>query len=218
MIKIISGERYGRWTVIEESERIKGDRAVLVRCDCGTQKVVRLKSLKCGSSVSCGCFRSEYIANRNYKHGHTIRNNEKERLYNIWSKMKMRCNNTNDPEYANYGGRGISVCSEWLNDYESFREWSYSNGYDDTLSIDRIDNDKGYSPDNCRWTTMLVQSNNTRVNHLLTYKGETHTLADWGRITGINDNLIGQRLRKGFPLEKVFFCGNLRYYKESEVL
>lgn len=212
------GDRFGRWTVISEETLIKSHKYVLCRCDCGNEKNVNLNSLLKGMSNSCGCWRREYISNKNYKHGHAVRNATKERLYNIWIGMRRRCLDEKDKGYHNYGERGITICPEWVDDYDTFRTWAYNNGYEDSLTIDRIDNDKGYSPNNCRWVNMQVQSNNTRFNHHITYHGETHTIAEWGRIFGISANIIGQRLKKGFPLEKVFFNGNLRYYKESEVL
>ena len=215
-ITIHPGDRFGRLTVIREAERQYGHRYILVRCDCGNEKTVNLGSLVKGSSKSCGCFRKEYISDRNYKHGFTYRNNDKERLYNIWMGIKRRCCDTDDKGYHNCGGRGITVCDEWLNDYSSFRTWSYENGYTDELTIDRINNDAGYDPDNCRWVSMEIQSNNTRVNHRVTYKGETHTLAEWGRITGIKSDLIGARIKKGLPLDQVFYNGNLRYYGIKE--
>ena len=213
-IVVTPGERFGRLTVIQEAENQYGHRYILCQCDCGNQKTINLNSLVKGMSKSCGCYRREFIHQKNMTHGFTC-NSKIERLYNIWSNMKRRCNNPNDAGYENYGGRGIKVCSEWENDYVAFREWSLTHGYSDDLTIDRIDNNKGYSPDNCRWETMKVQSNNTRVNHKVTYKGETHTLSEWQDITGIDDNKIGRRLKKGLPLEQVFFNGNLRKYKEA---
>lgn len=130
--------------------------------------------------------------------------------------MIYRCHDPINPGFHNYGGRGIIVCPEWRNDYNAFRTWSLANGYSDELTIDRIDNDECYSPDNCRWTTMKVQSNNTRVNHRVTYKGETHTLSEWQDITGIKDDKIGRRLKKGLPLEQVFFNGDLRSLRYKE--
>lgn len=215
IITVTAGQRFGRLTVIREAERQYGHRYILCQCDCGNTKTINLNSLVKGTSKSCGCYRSEYISKKNTTHGNT-RNHNIDRLYRIWIGIKRRCTNENYKHYYNYGGRGITICKEWLHDYPAFKKWSLENGYTDDLTIDRIDNDKGYSPDNCRWTTMQVQSNNTRVNRLITYNGETHTVADWGRITGIDGNLIGQRVRKGFPLEKVFFNGNLRYYKQEE--
>ena len=216
-IEVTPGQRFGRLTVIREAERQHGHRYILCRCDCGNEKSINLNSLVKGMSNSCGCYRREFIANRNYKHGLTKRETKIERLYTIWSGMKYRCCDPNGKGYHNYGGRGITVCDEWINDYTAFKEWSLNNGYAEDLSIDRIDNDKGYSPDNCRWTTMKVQANNTRVNHRVTYQGETHTLSEWGDILGMSDDLISRRLREGMPLERVFFNGNLRYYKKEAV-
>lgn len=211
-IIVVPGERFGRLTVIRESERQYGHRYILCQCDCGNLKTINLNSLVRGTSTSCGCYRKEYIRQRNTTHGLT-KDHKIERLYNIWSKMKSRCNKIDDPGYENYGGRGIKICPEWENDYMTFRMWAFANGYADDLTIDRIDNNKGYEPDNCRWTTMKVQSNNTRVNHKVTYREETHTLSEWQDITGIDDNIIGQRLRKGLPLERVFFNGDLRQFR-----
>lgn len=214
--EVYPGQRFGRLTVIREAERQYGHRYILCRCDCGNEKSINLNSLIQGTSNSCGCYRREFITNRNYKHGHTYRANGMERLYRIWQGMKRRCREPNEPNYRNYGGRGITICDEWYDNYVAFREWSYSNGYSDDLTIDRIDNDKGYYPDNCRWATVKEQSNNTRVNHRVTYQGETHTLSEWGDILGMSDDLISQRLKKGMPLERVFFNGNLKELNKKE--
>lgn len=130
--------------------------------------------------------------------------------------MKRRCYSKSDNSYNNYGARGIKVCDEWLNDYATFRKWALDNGYDETKSrkdqsLDRIDVNGNYEPSNCRWITAKEQGNNTRVNHRVTYKGETHTLSEWGDKLGISPDLIGQRIKKGMPLELVFYKGNLRY-------
>lgn len=124
------------------------------------------------------------------------------RLYRIWADMRTRCNNPNFPGYADYGGRGIKVCPEWQA-YEPFREWAVSNGYADTLTLDRKDNDKGYSPANCRWVTQKEQCNNKRNNHLLTYNGETLTVAQWARKLGVNYFTLHDRITKlGWSAEK----------------
>ena len=101
------------------------------------------------------------------------------RLYNIWKGMKQRCYNPNCKSYRNYGGRGIVICSEWLLSYELFEEWALSNGYNKNLTIDRKDNNDGYTPNNCRWVDCKTQSNNTRTNHIITYKNKTQTLTQW---------------------------------------
>lgn len=130
------------------------------------------------------------------KHGDRPKG-KKKRLYHIWLSMRERCNNKNHVQYANYGGRGIKVCKEW-DDYLSFKEWALSNGYCENLTIDRVDNDKGYSPDNCRWATAKEQANNRRSNHLLTLNGETHNIEWWAQKTGLPRHAIDGRIRRGW--------------------
>lgn len=113
------------------------------------------------------------------------------RIYQSWSSMKKRCLNTNDPAYKDYGGRGIKVCEEWL-DFEKFYQ-DMKNGYDDRLMLDRIDNDGGYCPKNCRWATRTKQNNNTRRNRYLTYEGKTQTLSQWAREIGVKRSTLAQR-------------------------
>lgn len=128
--------------------------------------------------------------------------NRHPRLYRIWADMKTRCNNPNFPKYTDYGGRGIKVCQEWQL-FEQFQEWAMTSGYADTLTLDRVDNDKGYSPSNCRWVTQKDQCNNKRNNHLLTYNGETLTIAQWARKLGINYFSLHDRITKlGWSAEK----------------
>lgn len=135
-----------------------------------------------------------------YKHGLY-----RSRLYGIWSNMKTRCFTETCRPYPDYGGRGITVCDEWKNDFMSFYNWAMSHGYSDDLSIDRIDNNGNYSPDNCRWTNKTVQSKNRRSCRLITYKGETKCLADWGRDLGIDRRTLSIRLFKNkWPVEKAF--------------
>lgn len=137
----------------------------------------------------------------NYKHGgrHT-------RLYTIWRHMKSRCTNPNDKKYYRYGARGIKVCQEWL-DFVAFREWALANGYDDKLTIDRIDNDGNYEPSNCKWSTAKEQANNRgyRVDTtVLTWNGETHSLSEWSAILDIKYNTLLERKRKGWELPELF--------------
>lgn len=124
------------------------------------------------------------------------------RLYRIWASMKTRCYNSNHMYYKNYGGRGITVCDEWRRDFVSFMRWAQEAGYDDSLSIDRIDNDKGYCPENCRWATLSQQMRNTRISHRITASGETRTLAEWSEITGLRQTTIRGRLRRGWAPEE----------------
>lgn len=114
--------------------------------------------------------------------------------------MLGRCRNINNVAYDRYGARRIDVCKEW-EDFEIFRAWAVSHGYEDTLTVDRVDNDKGYSPDNCRWVDMRVQSNNRRNNVVIECCGQHHTIAEWSRISGIHQDTIGYRIRHGWNAE-----------------
>ena len=129
----------------------------------------------------------------------SVRGTHERRLYDIWSNMKQRCEN---PEYAyrhNYGGRGITVCAEW-HDNEKFFSWALANGYDHKLTIERIDNNKGYSPDNCRWATYTEQNRNKRNVVILELDGERKTMPEWAEHVGINCNVLRSRLRSGWEL------------------
>jgi len=132
---------------------------------------------------------------RGTKYGIKTRN---DRLYKIWLNMKSRCTNERIPDYKDYGARGVKVCPEWLNDFAEFRNWALSSGYADDLTIDRIDVDRDYSPDNCRWATQIEQANNRRNNTRLTVDGVTKTIAEWEIATGIKQNTISCRLRRGW--------------------
>lgn len=131
--------------------------------------------------------------NPNYKHGlrHT-------RLFSIWSNMLTRCTNCNADSYKWYGAKGITVCDEWRNDFKSFYDWAMANGYSDNLTIDRIDNSKGYYPDNCHWSTEKTQANNRTSNHLITIGGVTKTLTEWCDIYSINYRTVQDRLKRGW--------------------
>lgn len=139
------------------------------------------------------------------------------RLYAIWKAMKTRCYNPNVAAFPQYGGRGIAICDEWRDNFPAFREWSFANGYADSLTIDRIDNNKGYSPDNCRWVTYKEQANNTRRNIVVTLKGETGTVAEMCDKYGIsNPFLIYDRItRLGWDAERAFFTPARKITKRS---
>ena len=190
----LTGMKFGRLTVIErDSDYIspKGyhSTAWKCRCDCGSTATVRAIYLKNGAVRSCGCLRAEHP-------NHTTHGKSNTRLYTIWKGILTRCYNKNDPAYAGYGGRGIHMCDEWRENFEAFYMWSINNGYRDNLTIDRIDNKMGYSPDNCRWATNKVQQNNKGNNRLITYAGKTMTLAQWAEETGIGYHKLKDRINK----------------------
>ena len=167
-------------------------------CACGTKDVLRsADNLHVKNRVhSCGCILKEQIHEVNITHGDTC-NKEWNRLYRIWSLMKDRCNNNNNRAYKYYGGKGISICNEWY-DYKQFREWAYMNGYGDKLTIDRIDCNGNYCPENCRWVPMASQSGNRSSCHYITIDGETHTLSDWSRKYNISRKTIRERINNGW--------------------
>lgn len=161
----LTGQRFGRLLVIRRVECEKhGEAKWLCQCDCGNETAVFGYLLRSGKTSSCGCS----------KHDETFRNKKKEqstvhggcgtRLYRIWIGMKNRCYNPNAAKYKDYGGRGITICAEWKNDFPAFRDWALSHGYTDALSIDRIDVDGNYEPSNCRWATAKEQRHNRRDN------------------------------------------------------
>ena len=123
---------------------------------------------------------------------------DNQKIYKVWSGIKQRCFNPNSNRYKNYGGRGISICDEWKNSFETFCKWDLENGYKEGLSIDRIDHEKNYEPSNCRWSDEITQQNNRTNNTLYEYDGETHTLTDWSRIKGINPKTFCTRWRRGY--------------------
>ena len=190
----LTGRRFGRLEVISFSH-IANNRMSYWNClcDCGNEVCVSSGNLKCGNTKSCGCYRSDLQ--------HARKRVKSERLHYIWSSMKQRCSNENNHKYKDYGERGISVCKEWEY-FENFYRWSMNNGYSDDLTIDRINNDKGYSPDNCRWATKTEQARNKRNTRFIEYDGEIKPLPEWAEERRIPSSVIRKRLKIGWSMEE----------------
>ena len=199
----LSGKQFDYLLVIERGQPVKRkdgryDSTFICRCKCGNIISVKGISLKKGNTTSCGCKRLESVGSINRTHSQS-----KTRLYGIWERMKQRCYNQNTKCFSRYGARGIVVCEEWINDYDSFQEWAYENGYNEKLTLDRIDVNGNYCPENCQWSTRKEQANNTTVTRYLTYKGITKPLSYWSDEVGIKSKTILKRIDKlGWTVEE----------------
>ena len=172
------------------------------KCDCGNYTIVCASQLLSGKTKSCGCLRKQ-IARENAIKTHTTHHFTQTRLYDIWRSMKKRCYLKTHMHYSSYGARGIKICEEWKNDFISFYNWAMENGYRDDLTIDRIDVNGNYEPNNCRWATIKQQQNNKRNNIFLTYEGKTKSIYEWSNITGIKYCTIWWRYRHNWNINKI---------------
>lgn len=201
----LTDQYFGRWHVLEFSHMKKTGAVWKCECECGTIKEVEGRSLRNGTSYSCGCFQKEVVAE--ISKGNEIRTTHdmsRTRLYKIWVNMKYRCSPTCAKHFYDlYYGRGIRVCAEWKNDFSVFAKWALSNGYSDELSIDRINNDGDYEPSNCRWVSDEVQANNKSTSKFITYNGETLTAKQWSKKLNITYDTIMYNLSRGRTLEDV---------------
>lgn len=211
MAEDLTGKRFGRLVVVSKSDYKGGGARPKIYwncvCNCGNATVARVDQLKSGETLSCGCYQRDAASAYMKAHPPQPRyGDSRERLHNIWYLMKYRCEDPTSPSYDRYGGRGINVCDEWDNGddgYFAFKKWSLANGYSKDLTIDRINNNGNYSPDNCRWVDMFVQSNNKRNNRTIEYNGEIHNLKQWSVISGIPYKVLHARLnRYGWDFEK----------------
>lgn len=190
MIKDMTGQKFGRLTVMKYAYSDKYRCAVWTcKCDCGNYVNVKGTELRYGRIKSCGCLQKDMARKANTKHG---KSNTK--LHQVWRGIKDRCYNANAKNYKYYGGRGITICDEWLHDFEAFYDWSMKNGYKEGLTIDRINVKYDYCPDNCRWTTMKQQNRNSRHNRNITINGVTHCMKDWCNILGLKYSTVSNRI------------------------
>lgn len=193
----LSGKRFGRLVVTNEFLITKeGRRKWKCLCDCGNIAYVVTNNLTGGHTKSCGCWNMEVKSTSHKKHGMC-----NSRIYRIWCNMKSRCECKSNDAYKLYGQRGISVCEDWKT-FESFEKWAMLNGYSDNLTIDRIDVNGNYCPENCRWATCKQQGNNTRSCRFITYNGDTKTMREWEEHLGLGRGVISFRLKNGWTEEE----------------
>lgn len=198
----LTGLHFGRLIVIKKSSDTSRKTRWDCKCECGNEVSVLGASLKSNNTRSCGCIKREMLIKRNFVHGLQHQEDGRtRRVYCIWARLKQRCRDPKVKEYKYYGGRGISISPEW-NAFKTFYEWAMSHGYADNLTIDRIDNDGNYESSNCRWSTRIEQSRNKRNNHLITYMGQTKTLAEWSEDFGMESSTLRQRFNHGWNLER----------------
>lgn len=203
--KDLTGIKFGRLTVVSLAGRDSGGRAQWrCVCDCGSEGVYDGYNLKSGKIKSCGCLRKEVTAAVHRDHG-----GSRSILYGVWNSMKNRCLNPNVKAYKNYGARGIDVCQKWRDDFSAFRDWALASGYSKGLSLDRIDNDAGYCPSNCRWVTPKEQSRNRRANRIIDGK----CLAEWQEKAVVSRYTVYRRLSKGWSIYEAISipAGGRRY-------
>lgn len=202
--KDLTGLRLEHCTVISFAHRGDNGKSYWnVQCDCGKTFIAQGWNLTHGHTVSCGCYARNRLGNQNRIHGLS-----NSRLYGVWGGMKSRCCETNNPKYSQYGGRGIKVCDEWKNDFQSFYDWALANGYDETApkgecTIDRIDNNGNYCPENCRWVNAKIQASNRRTNTTYGYRGEVLSIGELADKYNMPYNLLHKRLfYLGWDVEK----------------
>ena len=195
----LTGQRFGRLTVIKRVENNGKKVMWLCRCDCGNETTVFSGYLRNGDTKSCGCLSKDKLRERRFKHGES----RKTRLYNIWIHIKHRTSGKANEKRTKkwYTDKNIKMCEEW-SDFRNFRDWANANGYDDSLTIDRIDGNKGYSPENCRWVDWKTQTRNKSNNINITRNGETKCLKDWCTELGLKYRSICKRIKSGWDKEK----------------
>jgi hypothetical protein len=195
----LTGRVFGRLTVTERDYSRKGRVSWLCKCSCGASVSVRGYSLLDGKTKSCGCLSREITGNNFRTHGLS-----KHPLHAVRDTIKSRCSNPKNLDYLNYGGRDINVCEEWLENFMSFYNWAISSGYKKGMLIDRIDNNKGYSPENCRWVDDKQSAINRRTTVYITFRGETKMLGEWVEVFNMKKITLVSRLHQSWSLEEAF--------------
>lgn len=190
------GRRFGRWVILRDAGATNRVHYWTCQCDCGMVRNVQERHLLASKTQSCGCLARELAADKKRTHGLSYHH-----MKPMYYAMIARCHNPNSAEYSNYGERGIAVCDRWRDGFVNFL--ADMGERPDGMTLDRIDNDGPYSPENCRWATVSEQCNNTRANHLLTLGDKTQTITQWARDLDLHPNTIRSRLRYGWPVERV---------------
>lgn len=210
--KDITNKKFNKLTALElkykkqnydKNNKKSGNREYwLCKCDCGNEVIVEKFHLVHGQIKSCGCLKGGKLT-------HGLANT---RIYKIWGYIKNRCQNNNNTVYKYYGLRGIKVCEEWQK-FEPFYEWAINSGYNEQLTIERIDVNGNYEPNNCTWITQKEQANNKRNNHFITYNNETHTIADWAKLYNISYKMLFKRLKDGWNIERALLTPKIVFKK-----
>lgn len=191
------GKIFNNFTILKRLDNSKdGHKRYLCKCNCGNECIVEGRFLRSGKRKKCPSCAMKDV---NKKHGLKY-----TRIYNIWSGIKSRCLNKNNKDYKRYGGRGIKICDEWKNDVNKFKEWAMLSGYKDNLTIDRIDNNYDYCPENCRWVDNIIQQRNKRNNVLVKYNGSVMTAAECSKYIGISSGAMANRIKR-HPNDKRIF-------------
>lgn len=195
--------RSGKLVALRPTEKRRSSGYIIweCRCDCGNVCYADSYQIKNSLKKSCGCSRCDNIIQSNISRSKYPQEVRKERLYRIWKGMYSRTHYKSQAQYKDYGERGIIICPEWENDFLTFREWALNNGYSDDLTIDRIDVNGNYEPDNCRWIPKCEQTKNQRSNIIIEYNGEKHIASEWADICGIPHSTLYKRINKGYDTE-----------------
>lgn len=201
----LAGHRYGRLTVLKYAHTLKGVSWWVCVCDCGNERTIRSNSLRTNNTTSCGCLQKEKHVELVTRHGFS-----KERLYRTWTDIKSRCFNPNTGYYSEYGGRGITMCVEWREDFVVFREWALNNGYEDDLTIERLDVDGDYTPRNCTWIPMSAQGFNRRATRFVTFQDLKMTANEFSKAFQINHRAVVRGVDRGWDADRIIVHADWR--------
>lgn len=219
----MTGYKTGLITVVRREGSKKGQTTWLCQCECGKTFVQYGGPLRKGKVKSCGHIYADKKARQEIAYrtiAKQTHGGSRSRLYFVWQDMKNRCNKPTDVSYKNYGARGIKVCDEWLNDFSAFQKWAFETGYNPSAkrnecTLDRMDINGDYRPNNCRWLDGKGQCANRRNSYTITYNGETHSASEWSTITGVERGTIYRRYKAGKTPEEILSKEDHRHHKKD---